>query len=156
MKLRAFAVKLLRRTASVIERISFEKKQFDLYSSVNIHPSSQFNFNRLSWKSGCSLDSWAICWYLSTFMLGGLTLFPVCSLVENIGFDGSGTHCGKTKNFDGGISNNKVTYFPEHCVEDTKATKLVFEYLNGVKSSQIGLMARAYRKAQEIIKNAKK
>ena len=37
------------------------------------------------------IDSWAIRWYLSVFMRGGLALFPPRSFVRNIGFD-SGTH----------------------------------------------------------------
>lgn len=39
-------------------------------------------------------NSWAICWYWTVFKNRGLTLFPKTSLVENIGFDGSGVHCG--------------------------------------------------------------
>lgn len=39
------------------------------------------------------IDSWAIYWYASVFLKGGLTLYPAKSLVSNIGFDGSGTHC---------------------------------------------------------------
>lgn len=38
-------------------------------------------------------DSWAILWYLTVFAAAGRVLFPRQSLVENIGFDGSGTHC---------------------------------------------------------------
>lgn len=38
-------------------------------------------------------DSWAIRWYLSVFLRGGLTLFPVRSLVENRGFGDGGEHC---------------------------------------------------------------
>jgi hypothetical protein len=37
------------------------------------------------------IDSWAIRWYLSVFMKGGLALFPPRSFVRNIGFAG-GTH----------------------------------------------------------------
>ena len=37
------------------------------------------------------IDSWAIRWYLSVFMQGGLALFPPRSFVRNIGF-ASGTH----------------------------------------------------------------
>lgn len=43
------------------------------------------------------IDSWAIRWWLSVFLCNGLVLYPCQSLVENIGFDGSGTHrvkCG--------------------------------------------------------------
>ncbi|ACL63999.1 conserved hypothetical protein [Anaeromyxobacter dehalogenans 2CP-1] len=38
-------------------------------------------------------DSWAILWYLTVFMRGGLALFPARSLVENRGFEAGGTHC---------------------------------------------------------------
>lgn len=41
------------------------------------------------------IDSWAIRWYLSVFLKSGLVLYPVKSYVMNIGFDGSGTHCGR-------------------------------------------------------------
>lgn len=40
------------------------------------------------------IDSWAIYWYFSVFLENGLTLYPSKSLVQNIGFDGSGVHCG--------------------------------------------------------------
>ena len=38
-------------------------------------------------------DSWAIRWYLSVFLLGGLILYPKKTLVRNLGFDGSGVNC---------------------------------------------------------------
>ena len=42
-------------------------------------------------------DSWAVRWYASAFLTGKLTLYPGRSLVHNIGFDGSGEHCGATE-----------------------------------------------------------
>jgi len=39
-------------------------------------------------------DSWAIRWYASAFLAGKLTLYPGRSLIQNIGHDASGTHCG--------------------------------------------------------------
>lgn len=39
------------------------------------------------------IDSWAIRWYLCVFIHHGLVLYPPQTLIENIGFDGSGTHC---------------------------------------------------------------
>ena len=38
-------------------------------------------------------QSWAIRWHLTVFMQKGLVLFPSETLVENIGFDGSGVNC---------------------------------------------------------------
>lgn len=40
-------------------------------------------------------QSWAVRWYASVFLAGKLTLMPGTSLVQNIGLDGSGTHCSK-------------------------------------------------------------
>lgn len=42
-------------------------------------------------------DSWAIRWYASAFLLNKLTLYPGKSLINNIGNDSSGTHCGATE-----------------------------------------------------------
>jgi len=50
-------------------------------------------FDLLERQRRGSIDSWAIRWYLSVFIRGGLTLYPAKTLVRNIGFDGSGTHC---------------------------------------------------------------
>jgi hypothetical protein len=42
-------------------------------------------------------NSWAIRWHAAMFLAGGLQLSPGASLVRNIGFDGSGTHSGKSE-----------------------------------------------------------
>jgi glycosyltransferase involved in cell wall biosynthesis len=39
-------------------------------------------------------SSWAICWYASAYLNEMLCLYIDRSLVQNIGFDGTGTHCG--------------------------------------------------------------
>ena len=39
-----------------------------------------------------TIDSWAIRWYWTVFIAGGVVLYPPRSLVRNDGFDGSGTH----------------------------------------------------------------
>lgn len=51
-------------------------------------------FRMLESQMRGEIDSWAIRWWLSVFRREGLVLYPRKSLVENIGFDGSGTHCG--------------------------------------------------------------
>jgi hypothetical protein len=45
-------------------------------------------------------DSWAIRWIASAFLLDKLTLYPGASLIRNVGFDNTGTHCGVTSTFD--------------------------------------------------------
>jgi hypothetical protein len=37
-------------------------------------------------------DSWGVIWYWNVFRRGGVSLFPSNSLVENIGWDGTGEH----------------------------------------------------------------
>lgn len=45
---------------------------------------------------GNKLNSWAIYWYFCIYQNNGLTLYPHKSLISNIGFDGSGVHCGSS------------------------------------------------------------
>ncbi len=42
------------------------------------------------------VDSWAIRWHASMFLDHKLSLYPVVTLIENTGRDGSGTHGGST------------------------------------------------------------
>jgi len=60
------------------------------------YPFSRLLANQIKGKN----DSWAIRWHASAFLAGMLTLYPGCSLIQNIGIDGSGTHCEKSFFFD--------------------------------------------------------
>jgi hypothetical protein len=42
------------------------------------------------------MNTWAIFWYASVFLNKGYSIHPTYSLVENIGFDGTGVHCGNS------------------------------------------------------------
>jgi hypothetical protein len=54
-------------------------------------------------------DSWAIRWYWSVFRLGGLVVFPPRTLVNNNGFDGSGTHGrGFLRNFSKSLASSPL------------------------------------------------
>ncbi|NQV18411.1 MAG: glycosyltransferase [Armatimonadetes bacterium] len=50
-----------------------------------------------------NIDSWGIRWLYTQFKNDAFTLFPVHNLINNIGFDGTGTHCGK-----GNYSNTEI------------------------------------------------
>ena len=58
------------------------------------------------------IDSWGIRWYLATFLQGGLTLYPRVSLVQNMGFDASGTHCDGGSGFRTALWPGKVVRWP--------------------------------------------
>lgn len=73
-------------------------------------------FNMLSKQRKGKVDSWAILWYLSVFMLDCLTLYPSQTLIQNIGFDGSGTHSSIARgleDFDVMQPGFRVSLFPE-------------------------------------------
>lgn len=65
-------------------------------------------------------DSWAVRWYLSVFLRGGLSLFPVRSLVENQGFGAGGTHClGDTPSHVKAVANPlHVRTFPDVMLDE--------------------------------------
>ena len=52
---------------------------------------------------GFGNNSWGIKWYYAVFLRNGLNVFPTQSLVSNIGFDGSGTNGGISKEGDIGF-----------------------------------------------------
>jgi hypothetical protein len=61
------------------------RSRFDLDDSYEY-------FNMMKRQIAGEVDSWAIRWYWSVFRNKGFTLFPPISHVNNIGFDGSGSH----------------------------------------------------------------
>ena len=67
-------------------------KEFDFDGS---YPYTKMLKDQIAGKN----NSWAIRWYASAFLKNKLTLYPGKSLVDNIGLDGSGTHCNGDNNF---------------------------------------------------------
>jgi len=53
-------------------------------------------------------NSWAIRWHASAFLANKLTLYPGETLVKNIGFDNSGTHCGSSEEYEQDVAKHKV------------------------------------------------
>ena len=53
-------------------------------------------------------ESWAIRWYASAFINNKLVLYPGESLVQNIGHDGSGTHCDINTSFKVLVKNTPL------------------------------------------------
>ena len=73
-------------------------------------------YNMLSKQRRGKVDSWAIRWYLSVFMRDGLTLYPSQTLIQNIGFDGSGTHSALSRRHEDLSmmqTGSRILVFPE-------------------------------------------
>ena len=80
--------------------------RFDLGGSF---PYARMLAERLAGRN----HSWAIWWYFSMFINNGIALFPTRSLVNNEGFDGSGTHCGDKEIASMVLGGVCLTHFPD-------------------------------------------
>jgi hypothetical protein len=80
-------------------------------------------------------NSWAIRWYASIFLQGGLTLNPSQSLVNNIGHDGSGVHSGINDIYNVIINPKPITQFPSQITENKAAYNTIKHFLANRKGS---------------------
>lgn len=87
-------------------------------------------------------NSWAIRWYASIFLKGGLTLNPSQSLVNNIGHDGTGVHSGLNDIYNVIINPQPITEFPKIIEEDKKAYLAIKNFLANRKGSFIDRLKR--------------
>jgi len=132
------------------EQLKSDRKmihKFDLYGAYPY-------FNMLEEHIEKNIDTWDIQWYLSTFMLNGLILYPKRSLVKNIGFDGSGTHCEATLNFNSEIYKGRILSMPTDIHFDRKIAKIVFAYLRSI-SQPTSLIQRIKQKFTNLIHKMK-
>ena len=86
-------------------------------------------------------NSWAVRWHASCFLADMLTLYPGKSLVNNIGLDGSGTHCAPTDDFSQHLQVGPVHLERIALTENTAAR----DTFSGFLRRQSSLLARAKR-----------
>lgn len=103
------------------------KDNVDMRHKFNLDGGYDY-FGMLKQQMQGRIDSWAIRWYLSVWMRGGLTLFPLKTLVENIGLDGSGTHGAAAHLISPSSSAFRVVTYPATKI-DTTTQRAVYEYL---------------------------
>ena len=105
----------------------FEKNVDNLTDTFTKKDISKFNFNgninlwsQVLGNKSEDINTWAIFWYATIFKRNGLCLNPTYSYVENIGFDGSGVHCGKTEYKDNEtLYRNSAPTFNDHPVDNS-------------------------------------
>ena len=73
-------------------------------------------------------NSWAIRWHASAFLADKLTLYPGKSLVQNIGADGSGTHCADMDQFDNPVSQEKNLLKKIPILENSEAREKIKKF----------------------------
>ena len=127
----------------------FERDPEDLYGKFSEEEIWRFNLDGSYnyWKqvednlSG-ALKTWAIFWYAAIFKKKGFCLHPTKSLVENIGLDGSGTNCLKTKRLKTVPSLSKIRVFPKILSENRIAVERIKEFLREESMPPIKFLRR--------------
>ncbi|MEJ5994170.1 sugar transferase [Pedobacter sp. Du54] len=87
-------------------------------------------------------NSWAIRWYASIFLQGGLTLNPSQSLVNNIGHDGTGVHSGINDIYNVIINPKPIKEFPSLIREDKDAYTAIKTFLQNRKGNMMTRIKR--------------
>lgn len=80
-------------------------------------------------------NSWAIRWYASIYLKGGLTLNPAHSMINNIGHDGTGVHSGINDIYNVVINPKPVQLFPVTITENKEAYQAIREFLHNRKGN---------------------
>lgn len=113
----------------IISRFDMRKRhEFSIEGTMN------FWKQIIEFKRGKN-NSWAIRWYASIFLKGGLTLNPSKSLINNIGHDGSGIHSGLNDIYHVIINPVPVTSFPEKIEENQETYQAIKNFLKTRKGS---------------------
>lgn len=82
------------------------------------------------------LKTWAVFWYATIFKNHGLCLNPTQTMVNNIGHDGSGSNCSKSKVHLNNINDTHVVKeFNKKLSENILAHQRIKEYLHSIKPS---------------------
>jgi hypothetical protein len=114
----------------LLTKIKSEKLRwrFDIEGLMNY-------YNMLKRQAKGEIDSWAIRWYASVFLNGGLCLHPGKSLVNNIGHDGTGVHCGSTGAFDVKVSKERISNYTHEIRESEQIVRLMVSFYRALNKS---------------------
>lgn len=119
---------------------------------ININGSADYFSHLIANKKG-KIKTWAIFNYLISYKHSALTLCPSVSYVRQIGFDGSGVHCGASGEvFNAQCINTKFPIsYPSEIVESPLALQRIIAFERAIKTP---LHTRAYNKLRKISRGA--
>lgn len=121
---------------TLLKQFNHQKKQaFSIEGTMNFWKQMQ------DFKKGKN-NSWAIRWYASIFLKGGLTLNPSQSLVNNIGHDGTGVHSGLNDIYNVIINPQPIKQFPTVLEENKAAYQAIKNFLANRKGSVLNRIKR--------------
>lgn len=96
-------------------------------------------------------SSWAIRWLASAYLNDMYCLYPNETLVLNVGFDGSGTHCGELKVSERSVANHRINVEwqkPEQCEDGWNEYRNYFK-----KTFHTNIVIRLLRRIKHLIKS---
>lgn len=107
-------------------KVDWEVRDFNLFwkdkqSKFLFNQGGEDLSNMLLEQMNGKIDSWAIRWAYSHYTNRSFCLHPIKSLINNIGNDGSGTHCDKMKRdiYFNRLNNNADIRFVKNIEVDT-------------------------------------
>jgi hypothetical protein len=83
------------------------------------------------------IDAWDVRCMYTQFRNLQVTVYPTRSLVQNIGFDGTGIHCGKTTRFNVKLSDKTEFVFPDEIAVDPQIVSANRQFRN-TKNAKLG------------------
>jgi hypothetical protein len=114
-------------------------KQFNYNGALN-------NIKMLNDQINGKNDSWCIRWHASAFLKNKLTLYPGVSLINNIGVDGTGAHCGTTNYFDCEVSKHPIDIKDIPVTDNEEVRWLVEEYLRNMEKPIVNRIKNKIRR----------
>ncbi len=130
------AIKLLAKFENAKQRWEFDIKGTMQY------------YKMLAGQTRNNTDAWAARWYASVFLNNGLCLHPGISLVNNIGHDGTGLHCGPTDVYKVEISKERVSHFTMDIKESEQAIMLMSDFYRSLNKP---FLVRVFNKLKQVI-----
>ena len=124
-----------------------------IYGIKNKNFVNQFNYNgafnnfkMLNDQNNGKIDAWCIRWHASAFLKNKLTLYPGVSLINNIGNDGTGVHCGHTNHFDCEVSKHPIEIKQIAVTENEEVRRRVEEYLRNLRKPIVNQIKNKLRR----------
>jgi hypothetical protein len=132
-------------TKNLLDAIRAKKleHEFDMQGTVGYTKMLENQFNG-------DIDSWAVRWYASVFLNEGNCLHPARSLVNNIGHDGTGVHCGANAMYEVEISSVRPIVKKQDIKESFEGLKALKRFYSSFKQP---FYIRIYTKLSRLIKN---
>lgn len=77
---------------------------------------------------GAVRDTWTLPWLVNVYLHHACYIYPTQSHIDNIGFDGTGVHCGKTDKYRTELATRSAHRFPESPLFDPAIAAIFKSY----------------------------